>query len=138
MASWAEAFPGDGSDDQNIDVAAATNHTWSEVGEVVDPDHHSVIAVAGGVLKLTPLNENFLAVFGRELTEFDSGRAQFTVGRVESGSGQGNWFYGVIFNVQRNDEDPNDASGLAVFVRATTGRAGYSSRESEMISLNRG
>lgn len=122
MASWTESFPGNGSTEEFISVAGVTEQTWVEAG-ILDTDaNHTKIAAAGNVKSLTPLNSNGFAVFGRVLSEFDSGRMQFTVGRVQSAGGQGNWFYGVIFNVQRNALGTNDASGYAVFVRATTGR----------------
>lgn len=70
MASWLETFPGNGTTSA-IDNAAdrPTDQVWTQVGDSGGGVGDTEVASTGSVERLTALNTNRIAVFGRILTE---------------------------------------------------------------------
>ncbi len=118
MASWSEAFPGTTAPANLGDpnVAGVSDNTWVTRGQSFSTQFAQIGAGGGGITELTTLKANRLAVWGRELTEFDSGRITFDAARVDGGD-SANIAYGVHFCTDQGDETENDNNGYAVLVQ---------------------
>lgn len=123
MAVWTETFPNaTGSpaaiDDVNVSNLPVADQKWTQIGPA---GNDTLIPTGGGGLsRIEPITGNWLPIWGRTKTRFDSGTLRFKVGRRNTGDST-TARYGVHFQTDQGDGMAGSNTGYIVVVQSSDG-----------------
>lgn len=124
MASWSESFPNSGGSPvaiSAVDMSSGlpiADQKWVQVGPAGNDTQ--IPSGGGGLSQIEPITGNWLPVWGRTKTRFDSGTIRFKVGRRNSGDAT-SARYGVHFQTDQGDETAGSNTGYIVVVQSSDG-----------------